>query len=286
MSPEANLSAEEIDSYRRYVGRSLVETDAVCVDVIRRVATALDASWENPAPLEPMWHFGLFPSMIPTAQLASDGHPPRGPFMPPVRLPRRMFAGSDIRFLGVVVVGREAVRRSNIVAVDHRRGRSGELVFVRVQSTITQSNAPCIEEEQTIVYRTAGGPVPAVCEGALPALADGEVAESWTPSSVELFRYSAIIFNAHRIHYDRAYVTDIEGYPDLVVHGPLVATRLCQLAGRAAGRPLTRFAFRAEAPTFVNQPVRLVARRAGVDLQLRAERADGTVAMSASATCA
>jgi 3-methylfumaryl-CoA hydratase len=286
MPPEANLSSEEIDSYRRCVGRSLVETDTVSVDVIRRIAAALDASWDESEPLEPMWHYGLFPSTIPTAQLASDGHPPRGPFMPPVRLPRRMFAGSDIRFLGELKVGREAVRRQSIVSVDHRHGRSGELVFVGARSTVTQDDVACIEEEQTIVYRAAGAPQPAVREAAPPALADGEIAETWTPSSVELFRYSAIIFNAHRIHYDRAYVTDIEGYPDLVVHGPLVATRLCQLARRVAGRPLTRFSFRAEAPTFVNQPVRLVARRADAQLQLRAERFDGEVAMSAFATCA
>jgi 3-methylfumaryl-CoA hydratase len=286
MPSEGELSAEEIDSYRRYVGRFAVETDTVSVDVMRRVAAALDASWENSAPLEPMWHYGLFPSTIPTTQLAPDGHPPRGPFMPPVRLPRRMFAGSDIRFRGELKVGREAVRRSSIASVEHRRGRSGELVFVGVKSTVTHDDVACIEEEQTIVYRGKGAPQPAIREGALSALASGEIAESWTPSSVELFRYSAIIFNAHRIHYDRAYTTDVEGYPDLVVHGPLVATRLCQLACRVAGRPLARFTFRAEAPTFVGQAIRLVARRADAQVQLRAERVDGAVAMSASATVA
>jgi len=285
MSPEEDLSAEELDSYRCHVGHAVVETDQVCIDIVRRVAAALDRGWKDLA-LPPMWHYALFPSTIPTASLGPDGHPPRGPFLPPVRLPRRMFAGSDIRFPGELTIGRAAVRKSTIAAVDHRRGRTGDLVFVRVQSTIAQDDAPCIEEEQTIVYRAAGAPLPAVRAGTLPALADGETAEGWTPTTVELFRFSAITFNAHRIHYDRPYAIDVEGYPELVVHGPLVAMRLCDFAGRVAGRRLRRFTFRGEAPTFVSQPVRLVARRADAEVQLRAERVDGTVAMSASATCA
>jgi 3-methylfumaryl-CoA hydratase len=286
MAPEGDLTKEELHSYRRHVGHAEVETDQVSVDVVRRVAAALGSGWKDPAALPRMWHYGLFPSTIPTAHLAADGHPPRGVFMPAVRLPRRMFAGSDLHFPGELRLGREAVRRSSIVSVDHRRGRSGDLVFVGVQSTVTQNDVVCIEEEQTIVYRAAGPPLPPLRADTLPALADGETAEGWTPSAVELFRYSAIIFNAHRIHYDHPYTTGVEGYPDLVVHGLLVATRLCDFAGRVAGRPLTRFTFRAEAPTFVNQPVRLVARRTDTHLQLRAERVDGKVAMSASATCA
>jgi len=282
MAPEANLSVGEIESYRHCVGRSLVETDTVSVDVIRRIAAALDASWNHSAPLEPMWHYGLFPSTIPTAQLASDGHAPRGPFMPPVRLPRRMFAGSDIRFLGELKVGREAVRRQSIASVDHRRGRSGELVFVGVRSTVTQDDVACIEEEQTIVYRAAGARVAPVTAAPQAPLQSDEQSRDWKPTTVELFRFSCATFNSHRIHYDLRYAMDEEGYPGLVVHGPLTATRLCEFGEAIAGRRPASFAFRGEAPLFVDQPLRLVGRIDGSHYALRALRADGNVAMSAT----
>lgn len=276
------ISSTEIENYRSYVGRSMSETDTVGAHVAALMAATLDRPHTGAA-LPPMWHYGLFLTSVPTRALGPDGHPPRGEFMPPVSLPRRMFAGSDLRFLHPLTIGQDVTRASRIAAVDHRRGKTGDLVFVRIAMTLSQAGVPCIEEEQTIVYRGAGGRVAPVAVVARAPLAADETAEDWLPGTVELFRYSAATFNAHRIHYDLPYATEEEGYPGLVVHGPLTATRLCDFAAKVAGRAITRFTFRGEAPAFVGQPVRLIGRMDGNACKVRAERADGVVAMSATA---
>jgi 3-methylfumaryl-CoA hydratase len=279
---EPEISAAEIESYKSYVGRSTSETDTVGAHVAARMAATLDRPHSGAA-LAPMRHYGLFLTGVPTQALGPDGHPPRGEFMPPVRLPRRMFAGSDIRFLNPLLIGLEVTRVSRIAAVDHRRGKTGDLVFVRVAMTLSQQGRLCLEEEQTIVYRGDGARVPAVAAAEWAPLKSGEVSEDWRPGTVELFRYSSATFNSHRIHYDLPYTAGVEGYPGLVVHGPLTATRLCDFAAKLAGREPARFTFRGEAPTFVDQPVRLVGRMDGDTCTLRAERADGVTAMSATA---
>lgn len=277
----APLTEQELSHYRSYIGRRLVETDSVAPEVIGRIAAALDEPWAGgDAALPPLWHYGLFLPDTPTAALGPDGHPPRGAFMPDVRLPRRMFAGSDMRFLAPLRAAVPALRTSEVSAVDLRRGKSGELVFVKVKSEVVQRDTLCIEEEQTIVYRDAGASVPAVVP--LPERAAAAPGD-WLPTSVELFRYSAVSFNTHRIHYDLPYVTTVEGYPGLVVQGPLIATRLAALAAKTAGALLS-FRFRAEAPLFVGQPVRLTATIEGRDCRVAAQRCDGVTAMTAVAT--
>jgi 3-methylfumaryl-CoA hydratase len=230
-----------------------------------------------------LWHYGLFLTSVPTRELGPDGHPPRGAFMPPVKLPRRMFAGSDVRMLRPLTIGQDVSRVSRIAAVDHRHGKTGHLIFVRAAMTLSQAGATCIEEEQTIVYRGAGARVPPVVAAPRQPLADSERAEDWLPTTVELFRFSSVTFNAHRIHYDLPYAMDEEGYPGLVVHGPLTATRLCDFAARIARRPLTRFTFRGEAPAFVGQPIRLVGSIEDDIVTVRAQRVDGLTAMAATA---
>ncbi len=279
------IAATDIEAYKAFVGRELRETDVVGAHVAERYAATLDRPHSGPA-LPPMWHYGLFLTHVPTPALGGDGHPPRGAFLPPVSLPRRMFAGSDITFLRPLTIGKAVERLSRIASVDHRRGKAGDLVFVRVAMVLTQGGAPCIEEEQTIVYRAAGTRVPPVVVVPRTPLAAGEVTEDWLPTPVELFRFSSVTFNAHRIHYDRPYAMEEEGYPGLVVHGPLIATRLCDFAGRVAGRPLARFTFRGEAPAFVDQPLRLVGRVNGDNCVIRIERADGITSMSATALLA
>lgn len=277
------ITAAEIEKYQTHVGRTLSETDTVGVHLAARMAATLD----RPLPerdLPAMWHYGLFQPTAPTSALGHDGHPRRGEFLPPVSLPRRMFAGSDIRFLRPLRIGEAVTRASRIVSVQHRKGKSGELVFVRVAMTLAQGDVPCIEEEQTIVYRGAGGRVASVVAAPRAPLAAGEIAKDWTPGMAELFRYSAAIFVAHRIHYDWHYVTEEEGYPGVIVHGPLTATRLCEFAAEIGGRGVARFSFRGEAPLFADQPIRLVGRMNGSECALRAERADGITAMSATAT--
>lgn len=276
------ISAADVERYKAFVGREMIETDIVGAHVAARLAATLDRPHSGTM-LPPLWHYGLFLTVAPTATLGSDGHPRRGDFMPPVSLPRRMFAGLDLRFLRPLTIGQDVTRVSRIASVDHRRGKTGDLVFVRVMMTYSQAGAACLEEEQTIVYRGAGGRVPPVVAAPRAALVAGETAEEWTPGTVELFRYSSATFNSHRIHYDQQYVTAEEGYPGLVVHGPLAATRLCDFAARVAGRIVTRFTFRGEAPTFVDQTVRLVGRMDGDKATVRAERADGVTAMSATA---
>jgi 3-methylfumaryl-CoA hydratase len=276
------ITAAELASYQAHVGRTLSETDTVGVHLAARMAATLD----RPPPerdLPALWHYGLFQPTAPTSVLGPDGHPRRGEFMPPVSLPRRMFAGSDIRFLCLLRIGEAVTRASRILSVQHRRGKSGELVFVRVALTLAQGDVPCIEEEQTIVYRGAGGRVAPVVAAPRAPLDTGETAKEWTPGMVELFRYSAAIFVAHRIHYDWHYVTEEEGYPGVIVHGPLTATRLCEFAEEIAGRNAAHFTFRGEAPLFADQPIRLVGRMNGSECSLRAERADGATAMSATA---
>lgn len=280
---EAKISAAEIENYKTCVGRSMTETDTVGAHVPVRMAATLDREHMGPT-LPPMWHYGLFLTSAPTSKLGVDGHPRRGEFMPPVSLPRRMFAGSDIKFLRLLHVGQEVTRVSRIASVDHRCGKTGDLVFVRVAMTLSQAGAACIEEEQTIVYRGAGARVPPVAMVSRALLKADEVSQDWVPSTVELFRYSSATFNSHRIHYDRPYAMEQEGYPGLVVHGPLTATRLYDFAGKVAGRSVSRFIFRGEAPAFVGQSIRLVGRMSGAECAVRAERADGIVAMSATAT--
>jgi 3-methylfumaryl-CoA hydratase len=277
------IAAAEIEKYQAHVGRTLSEADTVGVHLAARMAATLD----RPPPerdLPAMWHYGLFQPTAPTSMLGHDGHPRRGEFMPPVCLPRRMFAGSDIRFMRPLRIGAAVTRASRILSVQHRKGKSGELVFVRVAMTLAQADVPRIEEEQTIVYRAAGGRLPPVVAAPRAPLAAGEIAKDWTPGMAELFRYSAAIFVAHRIHYDWHYVTEEEGYPGVIVHGPLTATRLCEFAADIAGRNVARFSFRGEAPLFADQAIRLVGRMNGSACALRAERADGVTAMSATAT--
>lgn len=277
------MSLDELTSYRAHVGRRMEEKDSISPEVVSRFAAAIDQVWRDAnGELPPMWHYGLFLNQMPTALLGPDGHPPRGDFLPPVKLPRRMFAGATIRFRAPLVAGREASKLSEIASVDYREGKSAGLLFVRVKVSVHQRDLVCIEEEQTIVYRGDGPRMAPVVPIDMPAEPESATAEAWTPGSVELFRFSAVTFNAHRVHYDLPYAMDVEGYPGLVVHGPLTAVKLCTLAGRVMG-PLKEFRFRGEAPLFAGQPIRLVANIEGAECRLVAKRCDGAVAMSAVA---
>lgn len=278
------MTPDEIERYRAHVGRKQTEHDVVSPELVKRFAAAIDKPYPGAGqPLPPLWHYGMFANDTPTADLGPDGHPPRGEFMPPVTLPRRMFAGASLQFHQPLVVGEAAMKVSEIASVDYREGKSGGLVFVRVKIQYLTGDTLCIEEEQTIVYRDDGPPIPPVTPKPGVALPEHDAREDWQPGSVALFRYSAVTYNAHRIHYDLAYVTKVEGYPGLVVHGPFTAFKLCDFAGRQLGA-LKSFRFRGEAPLFADQPVRLVAKKDGDALQVKAVRCDGVVGMSATAS--
>jgi 3-methylfumaryl-CoA hydratase len=278
------MTPDELERYRAHVGRGQTEHEVVSPELVKRFAAATDQPFPGAdKPLPPMWHYGLFATETPTAQLGPDGHPPRGEFMPPVKLPRRMFASSALRFHQPLLIGAPATKVSEIISVDFREGKSGGLVLVRVKIQYLCHDTLCVEEEQTIVYRDDGPPTPPVKPAPDVALPEYDAMEEWLPGSVALFRFSAVTFNAHRIHYDLAYVTNVEGYPGLVVHGPFTAFKLCTFAGRQLGAVKT-FRLRGQAPMFADQPVRLVAKKQGDELQLKAVRCDGVVGMSATAS--
>ena len=221
----------------------------------------------------PISHWAFFLPQPADDEIGTDGIVKRGGFLPAITLPRRMFAACDIAFESPLRLGIEAQMVTKIAAVTHKRGRSGDLVFVEVARVITQDSLICVRERQSYVYR--GIDEPAV----LPPPAKTEIpGEIWSPDSVNLFRFSAVTFNSHRIHYDLPYTRDEEGYPALLVHGPFVAVKLAALAGRRA--PLVHFSFRAQAPLFLGQSIILQE----VDSEVRAVRCDGTLAMTARPT--
>jgi 3-methylfumaryl-CoA hydratase len=220
------------------------------------------------------------------SELSDDGHAKRGGFLPPVPLPRRMWAGSRLEWLQPLRVGDAVRRTSSIKSVTHKSGRSGELVFVKVGHEVHNQLGLSIIEEHDIVYRDApqtGAAAPA----SVPAPSDPSWVREIAPDDVLLFRYSALTFNGHRIHYDRRYVTQVEGYPGLVVHGPLIATLLLDLLRRQMPEAqVRRFEFRAIAPTFDTAPFQVCGKllEDGKTVELWAQSLSGVLAMQATAT--
>ena len=238
---------------KSWIGRSETAEDVVTPTPYAALCATLDRPVERPKPgteLPPLWHWLYFLPLARRSELGPDGHPHRGGFLPPVPLPRRMWAGSQFEFHEALRVG-DAIRRvSTIEDVTEKPGRNGPLVFVRVRHEVgRQDGARALTEFHDIVYREMPQPGEAP-PPAQPAPAPAFERE-WVPDDVLLFRYSALTFNGHRIHYDRRYVTQVEGYPGLIVHGPLIATLLVDLLRRnVPGAQLARFEFRAVRPTF------------------------------------
>lgn len=270
-----------------WVGRSECAEDVIAAAPARAAAATFDdmtvGSSEGDA-LPPLWHWFYFLPSAPRSSLGVDGHPRRGSFMPPVPLPRRMFAGGRLTFRGPLRIGAPASRRSLIADVKLKEGKTGPLAFVTVQHTVSQDGEVCIEEEQEIVYRDAARtPLPAPQPVEPPPTRPGAWSRTVTADSVLLFRFSALTFNAHRIHYDRDYAIAEEGYPGLVVHGPLTAMLLSDLVRRHDPRPIVAYRFRAKAPLFEGAPFRLIGMPEGTTVHLQAEGPDGTTAMTAEA---
>jgi 3-methylfumaryl-CoA hydratase len=236
-----------------WVGRERVSEDVVTPGRLQRLSATLDRDDPAPKPgdpLPPCWHWMFFQEASPLAEAGPDGHPRRGGFMPPIEKPRRMWAGSRIAFPDPPRVGDAMRRVSRIANVTEKDGKSGSLVFVEVVHEISTGRGLAIREAQDIVYRDMP-PKGVEAPSPPPAPAEAVWRRTVRPDPVLLFRYSALTFNSHRIHYDRSYCTDIEGYPGLVVHGPLTATLLVDLVRRE--RPEARIAsfdFRAVSPLF------------------------------------
>jgi 3-methylfumaryl-CoA hydratase len=259
-----------IDSWRAAIGRQEVQFQRLEAESLRRYALAVggDPDIERIAP--PLAHWAFFLPGPCDDAIGEDGHPTRGGFLPAVTLPRRMFAAAAIRFEAPLLVGELAELASAIADVTHKSGRSGDLVFVEVDRVLTQDGVVRVRERQSYVYRGAGDPTP------MPQPSDAPIeGVQWRPSETHLFRFSAVTFNGHRIHYDQPYATRVEGYPALVVQGPFTAAKLAGLAQRRGA--LASFAFRAQAPLFVGQPIYLQSS----DSEVRATRCDGAVALTA-----
>jgi 3-methylfumaryl-CoA hydratase len=277
------VTAESHD-FSAWVGKTECVEDPLCTTQARAAAALFDDDSMNlgdGASLPPLWHWFYFLPRAPQAMLGSDGHPRRGGFLPPIPYPRRMFAGSRLRFHRPLLLGRPAERHATIADVSLKSGRSGALAFVTVACRFEQDGALCVEEEQQIVYREPGAAVPAPAIQAWPALPAGASCSLVTPDPRVLFRFSALTFNAHRIHYDRDYAEREEGYPGLVVHGPLTAMLLLHAARQTVAQPVVGFSFRGQAPLFDLAPFRLVVIPSGRELQLEAQRSDGQVALAA-----
>jgi len=281
------LTEADIAHLKTWEGRTQTVEDVVAPD--RAVAMAATLDWTH-APeegdvLPPGWHWMFFNGAARQSELGPDGHPKRGGFLPPVPLPRRMWAGGRLTFGAGLRIGERARRESTVAKVEAKRGRSGDLVFVVVRHRIFGAAGLAIEEEHDIVYREPPAPGAETAKPA-PAPADPVWRREIHPDPVLLFRYSALTFNGHRIHYDHPYATKVEGYPGLVVHGPLIATLLLDLLGRE--RPaakLDRFAFRAVSPLFDTAPfsVNGAPTPGSGAVRLWAAGPDGRLAMSAEA---
>jgi 3-methylfumaryl-CoA hydratase len=293
----------DIDHLKSWIGRQETLHDTATLFPAAALSATLDRDDPPPAAgdaLPPLWHWLYFLPTARQSQLGPDGHPKRGGFLPPVKLPRRMWAGGRFAFLQPLRLGEAITRVSTIKNVSMKQGRTGPLIFVVVRHEVSGADGLALTEEHDIVYREAAAPGEreATAPGEREAAAPGEAppaphmapaTATWrrdiAPDDVLLFRYSALTFNGHRIHYDRRYVTTEEGYPGLIVHGPLLATLLLDLLRRNHDGVLKFFKFRALSPTFDTTPF-AVCGQPGADgaVSLWAQHQTGVLAMQAEAT--
>lgn len=271
-------------AFAEYVGRRETRTDRIDHRLVEGLAATLDLPLPE-ADLPPLWHWMLFQDWRPPSGLGPDGHPKRGGFLPPVHdLPRRMWAGGRVSFPGPGLRAGDTVsRESTILKVEEKNGRSGRLVFVTVRHALTGPRGLAVSEEHDIVYR---GTESAAIRPAAPAAPWPEATtRALAPDALLLFRYSALTGNGHRIHYDHPYVTEVEGYPGLVVHGPLQATWLAAHAlGLArAGERLGHFAYRGLRAAIAGRPLSLLGRREGSRVFLETRDHEGATCQQAEA---
>ena len=290
-----------LDELKTWIGRSETLNDIAQPVPVAALAAALDhpsAPLVAGTPLPPLWHWLYFLPLARQSQIGSDGHPRRGGFLPPVPLPRRMWAGSDFTFHEPLLVGDALSRTSTIVDVKEKSGRTGTLIFVKVRHEIRRNGSAdvALTEHHNIVYRDAPKPddVAPPPTPAPTALSNEAVwSRAIKADDVLLFRYSALTFNGHRIHYDRKYVTEVEGYPGLIVHGPLIATLLMDLLRRHMPQAnVAKFEFKAVRPTFDIHPFSVhgqpvVGNEAdGKSIRLWGRDHEGWLTMDATATLA
>ena len=280
----------DIDHLRRWIGRTEVLADVATAVPPRALSATLDRDDAPAHPgdaLPPCWHWLYFLPLARQSEIGADGHPKRGGFLPPVPLPRRMWAGSRMQFHTPLRLGQSLERTSCIDDVRLKEGRTGPLVFVSVRHEVRAGGQLAVTDHHDIVYRDLPQPGEAAPAG-VPVPESAQWTRRIEPDDVLLFRYSALTFNGHRIHYDRRYVTNVEGYPGLVVHGPLIATLLLDLLRRELPQAtVTHFTFKAVSPIFDVAPFHVCGRSEHTHtVKLWARTPDGQLAMDASATLA
>lgn len=271
------------DTLSGWTGRSESVEDRLDPLTARKMQVTLDQAPTLAAgnALPPFWHYLYFNPLVQASDLGPDGHEKRGRFLPPVALPRRMWAGGRIEIARPLHLGTPAIKVSTIRSVRMTEGKTGQLCFVTVEHALRGAGDTCLTETQNIVYRQApapGAPRPA----GPPAPAGAMWSEVVTLDQVALFRYSALIFYGHRVHYDADYTRAVEGYPGLLVHGPLIASLLAAFGMRHApsGARLTAIEIRAQSPLFANRPFHLEGCAKGDTLALWARSSEGEAAMT------
>jgi 3-methylfumaryl-CoA hydratase len=246
--------AIDLDHLRQWIGRTNEVSDIVTAQLAKGLRATLFQEVGDPKPGDAApftTHWCLGQPVYPMSELGPDGHPTRGGFLPPVPLPRRMWAGGELEFLDTLRVGDESKRSSRISDVTMKTGSTGALCFVSVQHEVTTSRGLAIRERQDIVYRDVSSAPPAASVKAPPPPPVAQHQETHVSDAVLLFRYSALTFNGHRIHYDRDYVTKVEGYPGLIFHGPLQASFIVELAAKLhGGQPPKKLSYRGVQPLF------------------------------------
>jgi len=249
-APARDIAAE----FSGWIGRSMSVDDEVTLPAVRRMAAMLDLEpmeFDHGSVIPPHWYSMFFTPNARRSQIGHDGHPKKGDFLPPIPLPRRMFVGRKVSFPGVLRVGDRASKRSEIVGIEQKQGRSGTLVFLKVRHTIEVAGEPRIIEQQEVVYRDApSGEAKAAAPAPVPA--DAAWSAGYEMDPVLVFRYSALTWNGHRIHYDADYARREEGYPGCVMNGALTVHLVIEEAlKRAAGRRLKGLTAKLVKPLFV-----------------------------------
>ncbi len=277
----------DLDHLRQWIGRSVEASDIVTAQLVKglRATLFLDIGEPRPGDAAPFTvHWCLAQPVFPASELGPDGHPARGGFLPPVPLPRRMWAGGELEIFEALRVGDEVTRTSRISDVTMKTGSTGVLCFVSVQHSITTTRGTAIRERQDIVYRdisTAPATTPTKPPGPPPT---AQHRESHIADPVLLFRYSALTFNGHRIHYDRDYVTKVEGYPGLIFHGPMQAAFQVELAAKLhGGTAPKKFSYRGVQPLFEGE-FSVNANETAAGMELWTANSDGQPTMKGTAT--
>jgi 3-methylfumaryl-CoA hydratase len=277
----------DLDHLRQWIGRTTGASDIVTAQLVKGLRATLFQEIGEPRRGDPApWtvHWCLAQPVFPMSELGPDGHPTRGGFLPPVPLPRRMCAGGELEFFEPLRVGDETTRTSRISDVTMKSGSTGVLCFVSVEHLVTTSRGTAIRERQDIVYRDMSTSQAAPAKPASPP-PSAQHRESHMADAVLLFRYSALTFNGHRIHYDRDYVTKVEGYPGLVFHGPMQAAFLVEFAAKLRGGAAPKkFSYRGVQPLFEGTEFSINANDTSAGIELWTANSAGQPTMKGAAT--